>query len=206
VHGTSDRRSFTVRGHAFYLCRSDRPVFGFEGGGRDGDLVAADAPQTAILGALIAGIPGARAVWGPEYAADTPAALDAVERALLAAAGRYDSVLRRSSRSRAVAEELLRLPRAPGAQRALYLRGEHELDVRLDADADDAVATESARGRDPGAWLETTLRALGVEPERLGGGETDARFRVPRSTLQPLLSLALERFGWADVRLTDLWS
>ncbi len=77
--GTSDSRSLTVRGHSFYVSRSTSLEFGFHGGGRDGDVVADDAPQFAILDPLIAGIAGVRPAWGPTFTADTPAALDAVE-------------------------------------------------------------------------------------------------------------------------------
>lgn len=203
--GTSESRAFTVRGHAFRLSRAGAPSFGFLGGGRDGDVVADDAPQPAILAEVIAGIAGVRHVYGPDYAADTPAAVDAVERALLAAAGRYDYVHRGSPSSRAVAEQLLALPRPPGTRREVSLRGARVLEVRLAEGAVDAVAHLWAWGRDPGDWLEATLRALGVEPERLGGSDVGRELRVPGDALAPLLARALDHLGWGDVRLVDWW-
>jgi hypothetical protein len=203
IPGTREQRRLTVRGHSFYVNRSTSHTFGFDGGGRDGDVVADDAPQFAILQAVVSGIAAVRPMWGPYYAADSPEALDAVEGALLAAAGRYDSLSRETNASRAVAETMLQLTRVLGMGRHVYICGSHALTLDFAPDCDDAIAYEWAWGRDPGTWLPSTLRSLGVEPERVGGSDAGKQLRVPARARPALLSLALERFGWSDVRLID---
>ena len=205
VTGSTDRRTFTIDGHDFFVYRSrSTREFGFMGIGRDGDYAPDDAPEFAILDPLAAELPGITRGYGPSYSAASEDALAGAERALVRRTGGYASISREVVQGGppGVGAALLALPMEPGLVRRYYLCGGHALDVVVPVDGD-ATANEWQWGEDPGDWLPTVLAELGEPPVRIGGLDVGKQYRVPRALLPALLARALEHFGSTDVRLYD---
>lgn len=205
IPGSSDNRTYEVEGRSFRVWRGPDPRalgFGWQGGGRDGDVVLPDATEPAILERILAGIADLPLRRGTEHPVADPTLLAQIERAMLRAAGRPPAIERGSNGSRSVAEALLALPLPPGATRTWQLHGEHQLHVRVGPDGD-AIAYAWKWGSDPGDWLPRTLRALGVAPERVGGSEMGQRYRVPAAVLGAFAARALDHLGARDLRVHD---
>lgn len=216
VAGSADQRQFAIGGHSLFVGRSWCTLeVGFPGIGRDGDHVPPDAPEPAVLAALLAGIAGIERIepgGAPSFRVDSPEVLAVVERRLVAAAGGYASISRTVSRSAtpaptaeglvAVAAALFAIVPEPGMQRTIYLCEGHALTITVPALAEPS-AYEWMWGRAPGTWLPDTLRALGVLPVRIGGSDAGKVFQVPRLHLTTLLDRALVEFGASDVRVRD---
>lgn len=204
VPSTEDSRSFSIRGHGFYVHRGPSSSgFGFHAGGRDGDVVADDAKEPGILDELLAGIPGVRWTWGGAYEVAAPSQLDDVERRLRAASSPpYVSIGRTVSGDRAVAEQLFALPLPPRARRMIYVAKGAALTVRLEPTGD-PIAELGAWGRSPGDLFEIVEARAGVRFESVGVDGRHLVRRIPAASLAVLLDEALTRIGVSDVRVSD---
>ena len=203
VTGSTDRRTFMIDGHVFFVYRSRwTRELGFMGIGRDGDYAPDDAPQFGIINRLLAGISSIGILFGTSCTTDSEETLEAVERIFAAAAGGYRSLAREAAGDLRVAVALLALPLAPGMARSIYFCNGFAITVRI-APTGEATVDSWAWGRDPGPFVETTLVELGATPKRVGGSDVGKQFELPSPLLAPFLTRALAHLGPGDVRLND---